>query len=79
MQIKPDYIVRDNLLVPNQLQIVDADTGDLLATLNVASERGKYLTAAMFIGFDALGVKVKDETHIVDEGATAQPAEPTPK
>lgn len=78
MKTKPDYIVRDNLLMPNQLQIVDADTGDIIATLNVASDRGKYLVAAAFVGFDALGLKVKDETHIVSEDAE-QPAEPEQK
>lgn len=67
MTPKPDYIIRDNILVPNQLQIVDAGESLILSTINVSTDKGKYLVAAMFVGFDKLGMTVKDETHIVDE------------
>lgn len=67
MTIKPDYIIRDNILVPDQLQIVDAGENLILASINASTDRGKYLVASMFIGFDKLGLKAKDETRIIEE------------
>lgn len=67
MTIKPDYIIRDNILVPDQLQIVDAGENLILASINASTDRGKYLVAAMFIGFDKLGLTAKDETRIIEE------------
>lgn len=62
---KVNLICRDNILMPGQLQFVDPETGDLVATINANSETGKYTVAAMFIGFDKVGFKIKDETHLV--------------
>lgn len=67
MTIRTDYIVRDNILVPNQLQIIEAGENLILATINVSTDKGKYLVASMFVGFEKLGLTVKDETHIVEE------------
>ena len=64
-----DYTIRDNILMPHQLQIVDTKSGDILATVNTAGEPGRYVVAALFIGFDKLGLRVKDETHVVSSDA----------
>lgn len=76
MTIKPDYIIRDNILVPNQLQIVEAGENLILSTINVSTNKGKYLVAAMFVGFEKLGLTVKDETHIVEEAPKAAEEKP---
>lgn len=74
MTIKPDYIIRDNILVPNQLQVVEAGENLILSTINVSTDKGKYLVAAMFVGFEKLGLTVKDETHIVEEAPKPEKA-----
>jgi hypothetical protein len=63
--IKPDLICRDNVLMPGQLQFVHPETGALIATVNANAPEGKYTVAAMFIGFEKVGYKIKDETHLV--------------
>ena len=63
--IKPDLICRDNILMPAQLQFVHPETGDIVATVNASTPEGKYTVAAMFIGFEKVGYKIKDETHLV--------------
>jgi hypothetical protein len=63
--IKPDLICRDNVLMPGQLQFVNPETGALIATVNANTPEGKYTVAAMFIGFEKVGYKIKDETHLV--------------
>jgi hypothetical protein len=63
--IKPDLICRDNVLMPGQLQFVHPETGALIATVNANTPEGKYTVAAMFIGFEKVGYKIKDETHLV--------------
>ena len=65
MTNKPNLICRDNVLMPAQLQFVHPETGDLIATVNASTPEGKHTVAALFIGFDAVGYKIKDETHIV--------------
>lgn len=72
MTIKPDYIIRDNPLMLDQLQILDAGESLILATVNAATDRGKYLVAAMFVGFDKLGLTAKDETRIIEEAPEPQ-------
>lgn len=63
--IKPDLICRDNILMPEQLQFVHPETGDIIASVNASTPEGKYTVAAMFIGFEKVGYKIKDETHLV--------------
>jgi hypothetical protein len=63
--IKPDLICRDNVLMPGQLQFGHPETGALIATVNANTPEGKYTVAAMFIGFEKVGYKIKDETHLV--------------
>jgi hypothetical protein len=63
--IKPDLICRDNVLMPGQLQFVHPETGALIATVNANTPEGKYTVAAMFIGFEKVGYRIKDETHLV--------------
>jgi hypothetical protein len=63
--IKPDLICRDNVLMPGQLQFMHPETGALIATVNANTPEGKYTVAAMFIGFEKVGYKIKDETHLV--------------
>jgi hypothetical protein len=63
--IRPDLICRDNVLMPGQLQFVHPETGALIATVNANTPEGKYTVAAMFIGFEKVGYKIKDETHLV--------------
>jgi hypothetical protein len=63
--IKPDLICRDNVLMLGQLQFVHPETGALIATVNANTQEGKYTVAAMFIGFEKVGYKIKDETHLV--------------
>lgn len=65
MTIKPDLICRDNILMPAQLQFVHPETGDIIASVNASTPEGKYTVAAMFIGFEKVGYKIKDETHLV--------------
>jgi hypothetical protein len=65
MTTKPDLICRDNVLMPGQLQFVHPETGALIATVNANTPEGKYTVAAMFIGFEKVGYKIKDETHLV--------------
>ena len=75
---KVNLICRDNILMPGQLQFVHPETGDLVATINASTEEGKYTVAALFIGFDKVGFKIKDETHIVttEPEPAAEPEEP---
>ena len=75
MSIKPDLICRDNILMPAQLQFVHPETGDIVATVNASTPEGKYTVAAMFIGFEAVGYKIKDETHLV----TTSEGDPLPE
>jgi hypothetical protein len=60
-----NLICRDNILMPGQLQFVHPTTGDIVASVNASSDEGKHIVAALFIGFEKLGYKIKDETHIV--------------
>jgi hypothetical protein len=62
---KVDLICRDNILMPGQLQFAHPTTGDIVASVNASSDEGKHTVAALFIGFEKLGYKIKDETHIV--------------
>jgi hypothetical protein len=62
---KPDLICRDNIFIPAQLQFVHPETGALIATVNANTPEGKHTVAAMFIGFEKVGYKIKDETHLV--------------
>lgn len=75
MNAKPDInlICRDNILMPGQLQFVDPSTGNLIASIDARTETGKFTVAALFIGFEKVGFKIKDETHIV---TTEEPEEP---
>ena len=66
--IKPDLICRDNVLMPGQLQFVHPETGALIATVNANTPEGKYTVAAMFIGYEKVGYKIKDDTHLVAPG-----------
>lgn len=65
MSIKPDYIIRDSVLIPHQIQIIDAKDQHVIATISTVTDPGKYVVASLFIGFDKLGLLVKDETHVV--------------
>jgi hypothetical protein len=73
--IKPDLICRDNILMPAQLQFVHPETGALVATVDASTPEGKYTVAAMFIGFEKVGYKIKDETHLV----TTSEGDPLPE
>ena len=73
--IKPDLICRDNILMPAQLQFVHPETGDIVASVNASTPEGKYTVAAMFIGFEKVGYKIKDETHLV----TTSEGDPQPE
>ena len=73
--IKPDLICRDNILMPAQLQFVHPETGDIVASVNASTPEGKYTVAALFIGFEKVGYKIKDETHLVTVGE----GDPLPK
>ena len=54
--------------------------GDIFAKAGCSAEEsrriGKYLVAAMFVGFEKLGLTVKDETHIVEEAPKAAEEKP---
>ena len=63
--IKADLICRDNILMPAQLQFVQPETGAIVATVDASTPEGKYTVAAMFIGYEKVGYKIKDETHLV--------------
>lgn len=63
--IKADLICRDNILMPAQLQFVHPETGAIVATVDASTQEGKYTVAAMFIGYEKVGYKIKDETHLV--------------
>ena len=63
--IKPDLICRDNILMPAQLQFVQPETGAIVATVDASTPEGKYSVAAMFFGYEKVGYKIKDETHLV--------------
>ncbi len=73
--IKPDLICRDNILMPAQLQFVHPETGDIVATVNAGTPECKYSVAALFIGFEKVGYKIKDETHLV----TTSEGDPLPE
>lgn len=72
MTIKADYVIRDSILIPHQIQIVDAKDAHVLATVSTVTDPGKYLIAALFVGFDKLGLRVKDETHVVADNDEPQ-------
>jgi len=75
--IKPNLICRDNVLMPGHLQFVHPETGALIATVNANTPEGKYTVAAMFIGFEKVGYKIKDETHLVAPAEGAELPEVT--
>jgi hypothetical protein len=54
--------------MPAQLQFVHPETGAIIATVDASTQEGKYTVAAMFIGYEKVGYKIKDETHLVAPG-----------
>ena len=61
--------IRNNILMREQYTLLNADTGDLLATINASTAEGKLLIGALAIGTEVMSIELIDETiSVVDKG-----------
>jgi hypothetical protein len=59
--------IRNNILMRKQYTLLNADTGDLLGTINASTPEGELLIGALAIGTEVLSIELIDETiNIVD-------------
>lgn len=59
--------IRNNVLMREQYTLLNADTGDLLGTINASTAEGELLIGALAIGTEVLSIELIDETiNIVD-------------
>lgn len=60
--------IRNNILMREQYTLLNADTGDLLGTINASTPEGKLLIGALAIGTEVMSIELIDETiNIVDK------------
>ena len=60
--------IRNNVLMREQYTLLNADTGDLLATINASTAEGKLLIGALAIGTGVMSIELIDETiSVVDK------------